>query len=67
MSHLTQSKPEPPNTNTVWSSTFNPGRILPAILDGTLLFATVSDILVVYNVENGDVVTKPSKAGKAQA
>jgi hypothetical protein len=31
--------------------------------EGTLLFVTISDILVVYNAENGDVVTKPTKAG----
>jgi hypothetical protein len=30
------------------------------------LFVTISDILVVYNVENGDVVTKPTKAGRSE-
>lgn len=61
-SPLIQAKPEPPNTNTVWSCTFNPCTF-SFYSEGTLLFVTISDILVVYNAENGDVVTKPTKAG----
>lgn len=51
-----QPKPEPPNSNVIFSCTFN--------TDGTLLFVVISDILVVYNADNGEVVTKPTRAGK---
>lgn len=43
--YLIQPKPEPPNSNVIYSCTFNP--------EGTLLFVAISDILVVYNAENG--------------
>jgi hypothetical protein len=52
----TQPKPEPPNSNVIYSCTFN--------TDGSLLFVVIADILVVYNSENGEVVTKPTRAGK---
>ena len=40
-----QPKPEPPNSNVIYSCTFN--------TDGSLLFVVIADILVVYNSENG--------------
>lgn len=52
---IMQPKPEPPNSNIIYSCTFN--------TDGTMLFVVISDILVVYNAENGEVITKPTKAG----
>lgn len=51
-----QPKPEPPNSNVIYSCTFN--------TDATLLFVAISDILVVYNADTGEVVTKPTRAGK---
>jgi hypothetical protein len=54
---IIQPKPEPPNSNVIFSCTFN--------TDGTLVFVVISDILVVYNSETGEVVTKPTRAGKS--
>ena len=50
-----QPKPEPPNSNVIFSCTYN--------TEGTLLFVAISEILVVYNADTGEVVTKPTRAG----
>lgn len=52
---LTQPKPEPPNSNIIYSCCFN--------TDASLLFVAISEILVVYNADTGEVVTKPTRAG----
>jgi WD40 repeat protein len=51
-----QPKPEPPNSNVIYSCAYS--------TDGNFLFVVISDILVVYNAETGDVITKPTKAAK---
>ncbi len=51
-----QPKPEPPSSNVIYSCTYSS--------DGNFLFVVISDILVVYNAETGDVITKPTKAAK---
>lgn len=53
---LIQPKPEPPNSNVIYSCAYS--------ADGNFLFVVISDILVVYNAETGDVITKPTKAAK---
>ena len=53
---LIQPKPEPPNSNVIYSCCFN--------TDASLLFVAISEILVVYNADTGEVVTKPTRAGK---
>ena len=55
ISYCIQPKPEPPNSNVIFSCTYN--------TDGTLLFVAISEILVVYNADTGEVVTKPTRAG----
>ena len=40
-----QPKPEPPNSNVIYSCTYNS--------DNTLLFVAISEILVVYNADTG--------------
>ena len=44
-STLIQPKPEPPNSNVIYSCTYN--------TDNTLLFVAISEILVVYNADSG--------------